>query len=225
MWLATPRLRIPVHGLRRKGRPADGDVLRADLAGRAVLHPLAARRDDRLARLHVNRLAARCDAEHSLKHDGVFVELGRLPRLDPASGAAHQGNAHRVRPGIDPANKLLDPLGLVARRLDNGGPENVNGHRAAPVTRRRWNITKTALSAFSDSLVLGRRSSATHCRRRTSDASASMTTRTIREPTGEFSLYSATARSAPAHAAPFALLYRCARNYHYAHTLRLFQES
>src|SRR3989449_10212560 len=78
---------VAVHRLRREGRHAHRDVLRTLRLGRAVLHPLAAPRDDGLSRAHVERPAGVLHAQQALQHDRVLVELGRLPRLDPAGGA------------------------------------------------------------------------------------------------------------------------------------------
>src|SRR5437870_4110019 len=86
-------LAVPVHRLRREGRHAHRDVLRALRLGRAVLHPFAAPRDDGLSRAHVDRPGGVLDAQQALQHDRVLVELGRLPRLDPASGASHVRDA------------------------------------------------------------------------------------------------------------------------------------
>src|SRR5438093_1144126 len=83
---------------------AEGDVLGTLGLGRAVLHPLAPPRDHRLSRPHVEHAARVADAEHPLQDDRVFVEFRRLPRLDPAGGAPHVGDAHGVRPGVHPTD-------------------------------------------------------------------------------------------------------------------------
>src|SRR5258705_136194 len=88
---------VAVHRLRREGRHAHRDVLRTLRLGRAVLHPLAAPRDDGLSRAHVDRPAGVVHTQQALQHDRVLVELGRLPRLDPAGGAPHVRDAHRLR--------------------------------------------------------------------------------------------------------------------------------
>src|SRR6266702_4530313 len=62
---------VAVHRLRREGRHADRDVLRTLRLGRAVLHPLAAPRDDGLSRAHVDRPARVLHAQQALQHDRV----------------------------------------------------------------------------------------------------------------------------------------------------------
>src|SRR6266478_5553458 len=106
---------VAVHRLRREGRHAHRDVLRTLRLGRAVLHPLAAPRDDGLSRAHVDRPAGVLHAEQALQHDRVLVELGRLPRLDPAGGAPHVRDAHGRRLRGHAADVLLDLLRHVAR--------------------------------------------------------------------------------------------------------------
>ena len=46
----------------------------------------------------------------------VFVELGRLPRLHPAAGTAHVGDADVLSAGVDAAHKFVNFL-----RLGSGG--------------------------------------------------------------------------------------------------------
>jgi hypothetical protein len=61
--------------LRRKRRQADGDVFGPAGSGRAVANPIAARSDDRLARLHFTDVFPRlnlCDIEKGRK--GVSPE-------------------------------------------------------------------------------------------------------------------------------------------------------
>src|SRR5437899_12321576 len=95
---------VAVHGLRREGRRADRDVLRPLWVGRAVLHPLAAPRDDGLSRAHVDRPAGVLHAQQALQHDLVLVERGRLPRLDPAGESPHVRVAHLSRPPVPAAH-------------------------------------------------------------------------------------------------------------------------
>src|ERR1044072_8399324 len=74
-------LHVAVDCVGREGREADGDVLGALLFGRAVLHPLAAPRDDGLARAHVERLVLRLHAQQAAQDDGVLHPLA-APRDD-----------------------------------------------------------------------------------------------------------------------------------------------
>src|ERR1043166_5076146 len=109
-------LRIAMHRVHAERRHADGDVLRAVVAGRRVLHPLAFRRDDCLAGFDVRRSVARRDAKRSAQHDRVLVELRRLSRLDPAARALHPRDAHGAVAGVHAPDVLFDDLVLVELR-------------------------------------------------------------------------------------------------------------
>src|SRR5437763_14228697 len=124
---------VAVHRLWREGRHADRDVLRTLRLGRAVLHPLAAPRDDGLSRAHVDRPAGVLHAQQALQHDRVLVELGRLPRLDPAGGGPPVRGAPGPRPRARAADVLLDLLRHVARGDDARGLGDVLRHGAS-----RW---------------------------------------------------------------------------------------
>ena len=88
--------------------------------------------DDGLPRADVDDAIAMRDAKHPLQHQRVFIEFGRLPRLDPASRALHVRNAQRLGRRVDPANVFPDELRLVAHRLDELRPGDERRHDESP---------------------------------------------------------------------------------------------
>lgn len=107
-----------MHASWRECRQADGDILGPGCVGRAVLNPFSLVRDHGLTGTHIHGATLVRHAQHALQNDGELIKLGRLPRLHPAGGAAHVRDADGAMPAIDPADELVDQLGLVPRRLD-----------------------------------------------------------------------------------------------------------
>src|SRR5207237_10245102 len=87
---------VAMDAVRRERGQAHGNVLRALRLRRAVLDPLATARDHRLPRADVERTARVTHAQHAAQDDRVLVEVRRLSRLDPAGGAPHVRDAHRL---------------------------------------------------------------------------------------------------------------------------------
>ena len=110
---------VAVHAAGRESGHAHGHVLRSTLVRRAVAHPLPARRHDRLPGLHLERAGARLDPQRAAQHQRELVERRRLPGLDPARRARHASDAGARGAGVDEPDELLDPLRLVAGRLDD----------------------------------------------------------------------------------------------------------
>jgi hypothetical protein len=104
----------------REGRYTNGDILGAFLQRRTITHPFTALDDNGLSSGNVDHAGPMLDAQQAREHDGIFIKLRRLPRLDPATGAAHVCDAYPGTPRIHTAHILIDQLGLVARRLDSG---------------------------------------------------------------------------------------------------------
>ena len=115
----------------RKCGAANGNILSAICARRAVLDPLAAVGDHCLTSRHIDRAFFRGDPQHSAKNDRVFIEFGRLSGFDPTFGTLHAGNAQSSRVGVYVADKLLDHLGFVAGGLNDGGFGDVGWHAAS----------------------------------------------------------------------------------------------
>jgi hypothetical protein len=80
--------------------------------------------DDCLAGLHVEDAAAMRHPKLAAQHDGVFVELWSLARLQPAARAAHVSDADPGFVGIHPADEFLDDFGLGSSGGDARGPFN-----------------------------------------------------------------------------------------------------
>jgi len=82
---------------------ADGDVLGTIIVGRAVAHPLARVRDDRLARAYGERAGPALDPQQTAQDDGDLLELGLLAvpasrRATPsAPRSAFRGRSSRGR--------------------------------------------------------------------------------------------------------------------------------
>ena len=74
---------------------------------------------DGLPGVHDERLVARLDRQRPAEDERVLVELRRLPRLDPAGGARHPGDADSFRPRVHASHELLDPL----REVPGGGDD------------------------------------------------------------------------------------------------------
>ena len=85
-------------------------------------------RDDGLAGANVDRAVARGDAQRAAQDDGVFVELGRLSRLDPSARTVHPRHTARGRLRVDASDELFDSLRFVTRRFDDGRLFDVRRH-------------------------------------------------------------------------------------------------
>ena len=112
---------IPMHGLRRECRQADGDVFCAVGIWRAVLHPFADASDDSLPGFHVEHTSLVRHAERAFEHNAEFIELRRLTRFDPAARTAHVRDAESRFTGDHPSDEFLDDLRFVACRGDTSG--------------------------------------------------------------------------------------------------------
>src|SRR5262245_33339272 len=84
---------LAMHGLWRKGRKADGDVLGAFLTGSAIADPFTWQGDDGLARMNFVYTALGFDAHGPAQDDRDFLELGLLCGLLPTAGRHHPGDA------------------------------------------------------------------------------------------------------------------------------------
>ena len=100
--------------------------------GRAVADPFARLADDGLTGANFEHAALVLDAEHAREHDGDFQELRPLPRLDPAAGRLHAGDAQLVVLRIDAADELFDQLRLVAGGGDAGRLFDESRHGEVP---------------------------------------------------------------------------------------------
>ncbi len=116
-------------GRKRESRTTYCYVFRAFGFRSTVADPLSAAGNHRLTFAYIERPAAGFDPEQTAKDDGVFVEVRRLTRLDPAAGAAHVGDADVIARGVHVAYIFVDQLGLGSGSLDAGGLGNEFGHR------------------------------------------------------------------------------------------------
>src|SRR5215471_5744025 len=113
--------RISMHGLCRECWQTYGHVLRSLGAGRTVLHPLPARSDNCLPRRDIQSSIPADDAKSSSQDHRVFLEFGRLARLNPAGWTDHSRNADRLAARIDAANELFDSFRRTAGSLNYRG--------------------------------------------------------------------------------------------------------
>src|SRR5215470_11849726 len=108
---------VAVDRIRGEGGQADGDVLGAAWFRAAVAHPFA--RPGMYCLASPDRHAAALVVHHqgAVKHDCEFIELGALPRLGPASRAAHVRDTEPGIARVGPAHVFFDQL----RRFTRGG--------------------------------------------------------------------------------------------------------
>src|SRR5688572_26611952 len=139
-----------MDGIRRKRGQADRDVFRSLRFRRAVLNPLARRRDDRLPGAHVEAAAFVLHPHHPAQHDGDFLELGSLARLDPAGRRSHPGDADAAVPAVHAADKLLNPLRFRAGGLDDGRRSNEAWHGGRSYNVPRWPVRPAARCHFPE---------------------------------------------------------------------------
>jgi hypothetical protein len=105
-------------GRERECWHTNGYVLGTFVLRCAIAHPFATLDHDGLSSGNFNHPRPMLDAQQAREHDGIFIEFGRLPWLDPAAWAAHVCNAQPGVARIHAAHVLINELGLVARRLD-----------------------------------------------------------------------------------------------------------
>src|SRR5213593_4455989 len=94
-------LLVPMHGVRRERRHADGDVLRAFGSRRAVANPFARRGHHGLSRVDVERAAFVLHAHHTAEHDRNLLELRPLTRFHPPGRRGHPRHAHGTMARVD----------------------------------------------------------------------------------------------------------------------------
>jgi len=103
-----------VNGFNRERWDAHRDVLRAARFWCTVTHPLTAPNDNGLTSHDSMVSRASLDSQQATQHDGVFVELRRLPRLASTSRTDHARDAHAFRAGVYSPDELLNLLGWYA---------------------------------------------------------------------------------------------------------------
>jgi hypothetical protein len=101
-------IRIPMRPIQRESRTANGNILGSVRPGRAVPDPLSPWGYYRLASGNVHRAASIFDSQGSLEYYRIFLEIRRLPGLDPATRAPHVRNANLCRFRVDAAYVLIN---------------------------------------------------------------------------------------------------------------------
>ena len=109
-----------MHGCRRKGRQAYGDILGTIGIWGAIARPNACRNDNGLAGGNLLYTVFTFHHQDPMQHQGNFREFRTLARLFPPRWAGHASNADFSGVGIYPADELLDPFGKIPGCLDNG---------------------------------------------------------------------------------------------------------
>src|SRR5579872_1911914 len=118
-WERCSQLGVAMHGLRRKRRQTDRDVLRA--VGRGILNPLAFVGNYRLSGVYVETAALMFYPHHALEHDSELIELRPLPRLLPTRRTAHVSHARRCGTAVHTTNIFVDQLRPGAGNLNASG--------------------------------------------------------------------------------------------------------
>ena len=107
--------------IQRKSGTANGDILSSVRPGRAIPYPFSSRRYYRLTGCNIHRAAFVFHPQDAFEYHRVFLEIGRLPGLDPASGTAHVRNANLCGFRVHAAYVFIDQLGFIARCSDPRG--------------------------------------------------------------------------------------------------------
>ena len=117
-----------MHGRRREGWQANGDVFGPFRPRRAVADPFARLTDDGLAGADFNHAVFVLDEQSASQHDADFKKLRLLPRFFPAAGRDHAGDADLVVARVHSPGELFDLLGLASGSRYAGGLVDSVGH-------------------------------------------------------------------------------------------------
>ena len=110
--------RVALHGFRREGRKARGDIFGAALLGRAVADPLPGMGDDGLAGANIST-PPRCSTRSKPRNTNVYSSTGVVcPGSTHPAGLRMCAMLRFFRPRIDSSDVFIDELGPVTRGLD-----------------------------------------------------------------------------------------------------------
>ncbi len=117
-----------MSGFHGKGRSTDGNVIGPFGFRSTVLNPLARMSQDRFPGMHIENAVTMCDSKDSFQDEREFLEVRRLPRLDPACGTLQVCNAGLGLAGMGPTDVLVNPNGFVCHRLNTIRQWNESRH-------------------------------------------------------------------------------------------------
>src|ERR1700722_5592618 len=89
--------RIAVSGVESKRGGQNPETPRPIRIGSTIPDPPPPRRHHGLSCLNIHRTAMVFDPQNTLEHQRIFLEIGCLARLYPASRAMHVGDANLFR--------------------------------------------------------------------------------------------------------------------------------
>src|ERR1700704_1468554 len=120
-----------MYGIGRKSGHTNSNVF-GGFVGRRILDPLSSMRHHGLPGGDIERATLVLDVKFPSNYHRVLLKLRCLSWLLPSCGAAHVRHTNASFLRVHAANKFVDDLWHVARRLDPCGPFNVSWQDSSP---------------------------------------------------------------------------------------------